>query len=235
MGTYTTNNSSTSEDMIWGPGTSNGGASLQNLSMPLGWGMVWGTTTFSAPPFETAQGFGTINANWQIDWMFSAASDDDCEPCNRHDKPAKESETSPRSQILGEVVDLVGTPFFLHYESSRVPGHAGADLFALKDALNLAGWTLSVHHVFEPVSLSYGAGGGARHTRSFRSRFSSAAATNVRMPGSSISESSVRALSRAITSTSGGIGKSRASSSVKRQELPPRLAVPGPRAYSTRI
>lgn len=161
-GTYTVTDSSgnkaTTEEVIWGAANSNGGASLQQLPLPAGAAVVWGSTTYSSPPFDSAQG-GLLNAPWQLDWLFSPAPDDDCEPCKRNDKPLKGSELSPRSQALGEDVDVVGTPFFLHYESSRTPGHAGADMVAIKDARALGGWTLNVHHVFEPLLQNYCAGG----------------------------------------------------------------------------
>ena len=144
------------EDLVWGP--SSGGATLLNVPMAAGSGMVWGSTSFQAPPFEQGQGAG-LNANWTLDWLFTAVPDNDCEKCKQRDAPMKGSEISPQSQILGEEVALVGTPFFLHYESSRVPGYAGADLFAMKDALSLGGWTLSAHHVFDPLLSNYCADG----------------------------------------------------------------------------
>jgi RHS repeat-associated protein len=160
MGTLTTNSGTTKEDIIWGPASSDGGATQSQLPVTAGAPVVWGVSKFSSPAFNNAQGGGLVSVPWEEDWLFAAGPDKDCEECKRHDAPAKGSEISPRSQILGEEVDLVGTPFFLHYASSRVPGYAGADLFALKDALNLGGWTLSVHHVFEPLLQSYCAGGG---------------------------------------------------------------------------
>src|SRR5436305_7699962 len=152
----TTGNPPASEELIWGP--NGGGATLLNVPMAPGAGLVWGSSSFQGPPFESGQGAG-LNANWSMDWMFAAMPDDDCEKCKQHDGPMKGSELSPQCQILGEQVELVGTSYFLHYESSRVPGHAGADLFAMKDALGLGGWTLSVHHVFDPLLGSYCTGG----------------------------------------------------------------------------
>lgn len=159
MGTYTTNSGTTNEYILWGPASSgDGGASVSQLPLPAGAPVVWGEATVSSPAFNDAQG-GLIDATWQIDWLFAAGPDDDCPTCRQHDAPAKGSVISPRGQVLGEDVDIVGTPFSLHYESSRVPGHAGVDLFAMKDALNLGGWTISAHHVFEPFLLNYCAGG----------------------------------------------------------------------------
>ncbi len=156
MGTYTNGTTSTAEDITWGP--LSGGATLNPLPLPAGAAMVWGTANFAALAFHNGQG-SLVDVPWEIDWMFSPGPDDDCDHCHQSDYPATGSTISPRSQILGEDVGVVGTPLFLHYESSRVPGHAGADLFALKDAQNLGGWTISVHHVFEPLLLGYCAGG----------------------------------------------------------------------------
>jgi RHS repeat-associated protein len=159
MGTYSSNSGTDPEDIYWGPGSTSGGGAVSQVPFPTGAAVVWGTSTFSSPPLDDGQGLGVIDANWEVDWLFAAGPDDDCPDCRAHDKPAKGSVISPRGQALGEDVDIVGTPFSLHYESSRVPGHAGADLFALKDALSLGGWTLSAHHVFEPLLLGYCAGG----------------------------------------------------------------------------
>lgn len=160
MGTYSTNSGTTSEYIAWGAAASNGGASISQLPLAPGAPTVWGESTFGSPAFNNGQGGGLINANWTIDWMIAAGPDDDCDVCKHGDAPAKGSTIAPRGQALGEDVNLVGTPFVLHYESGRVPGHAGVDLFAMKDALNLGGWTISAHHVMEPLLSSYCAGGG---------------------------------------------------------------------------
>ena len=55
-----------------------------------------------------------------------------------------------RNQSLGEDIEVVGAPFTLHYEGSRAAA-VGADIAANKDALMIGGWTLSVHHVYQPV------------------------------------------------------------------------------------
>ena len=156
-GIYTDNGTPTTEDITWGPASSNGGASLQQLPVPAGSPVLWGIANFSSPPFIDT---GVITADWQIEWVIAAGPDDDCDTCKGHDRPLKASEISPRGQALGEDVAIVGTSFSLHYESSRMPGHAGVDLFAMNDALGLGGWTLNIHHVFEPMLLGYCAGGG---------------------------------------------------------------------------
>jgi RHS repeat-associated protein len=56
-----------------------------------------------------------------------------------------------QNQSLGEDVPIVGTGFNLHYESARTPG-AGGDYVASNDASMIGGWTLSVHHAYDPGS-----------------------------------------------------------------------------------
>lgn len=57
-----------------------------------------------------------------------------------------------QNQSLGEDVPIVGTGFFLHYESDRAPGTAGADSIATADAAMMGGWTLNVHHAYDSAS-----------------------------------------------------------------------------------
>jgi YD repeat-containing protein len=53
-------------------------------------------------------------------------------------------------QSLGEAVDIIGTPFRLHYQSDRMPGRAGTSDYTPFDTreLGLGGWTLDVHHAY---------------------------------------------------------------------------------------
>jgi YD repeat-containing protein len=57
-----------------------------------------------------------------------------------------------QTQSLGEDVPVVGTGFFLHYESDRAPGSAGGNSIATADAAMIGGWTLNVHHAYDPGS-----------------------------------------------------------------------------------
>jgi len=57
-----------------------------------------------------------------------------------------------QNQSLGEDVPVVGTGFFLHYESDRAPGSAGGNSIATADAAMIGGWTLNVHHAYDPGS-----------------------------------------------------------------------------------
>ncbi|MGA8153050.1 MAG: RHS repeat-associated core domain-containing protein [Terriglobales bacterium] len=56
-----------------------------------------------------------------------------------------------QNQSLGEDVAIVGTGFHLHYDGSRSSG-AGGNGVANTDALMIGGWTLSVHHAYDPGS-----------------------------------------------------------------------------------
>ncbi len=74
--------------------------------------------------------FSTWDANWAwgppldavppildlLAWLHDLFKDD-CEPCNKQG-----SIIECQNQVLGEVVDIVGTPFTLNYRSNRVPG-----------------------------------------------------------------------------------------------------------------
>lgn len=59
------------------------------------------------------------------------------------------SSISPQNQSLGEDVAIAGTGFYLHYESERAPG-VPADRIATADAAVIGGWTLNVHHAYDP-------------------------------------------------------------------------------------
>jgi RHS repeat-associated protein len=69
-----------------------------------------------------------------------------------HQCTAQGSIISVEDQRLGEDVKVVGTPFWLHYESDRVPGRDGTVYGTPFDArvLGLGGWTLNVNHFYTP-------------------------------------------------------------------------------------
>ncbi len=68
------------------------------------------------------------------------------------------------NQSLGEVVDVVGTPFTLHYQSDRVPGRAAANALPMDHARQLGGWTLSAHHVYDATKKTVYLGTGDRRS-----------------------------------------------------------------------
>jgi RHS repeat-associated protein len=65
------------------------------------------------------------------------------------------------NRSLGEAVAVGGTPFRLHYQSNRVASASGVNAVATAYALDLGGWTLNVHHRYDPASntLFLGTGG----------------------------------------------------------------------------
>ena len=157
-GKFTSSGGNANEDIIWGSTSGNGGVNQQNLPFPPSAPFLFGTASFQLPPFDNAQGNpGTINADWTEVWAFSPIPDGTCEHCKQGDP--RGSFVSVRSQSLGEDIPIVGTPFLLHYESERAAGRAGADPVAIRDAMSLGGWTLSVHHALEPLLMAYCAGG----------------------------------------------------------------------------
>jgi RHS repeat-associated protein len=143
------------------------GCADSSLPGPVGWGseqtwpmfsllagapVLFGTYSYTSPALDIG---GLLNATWTVKWIFVPLPDPNCKPCHEH----RGSDISTQDQSLGEELPVAGTPFSLHYESSRSPGYAGADLFALLDAQNVGGWTLSIHHALEPLLQLYCAGG----------------------------------------------------------------------------
>jgi RHS repeat-associated protein len=143
----------TNGPMSWGPLTSP--LDMPNgLSIPNG-PTLTGSTVITAPSFD----FASISAKWSWMWNLSPIPDKNCDPCKKKLQKLFGSEIASRNQSLGEDIPIVGTPFSLHYESDRQFGRAGTDALAIADALQLGGWTLSVHHTFERQLLSWCLGG----------------------------------------------------------------------------
>jgi len=145
-------NGSINQDIVWGPL-----AGINEQFLPFsGEAQLAGNISFRGSPADTTS---NLPANWNLAWSFSPIPDTDCEDCNKSLFPSSGSDLDVRSQSLGEDIPLIGTPFFLHYDSLRAPGHAGADAVAINDARGLGGWTLSVHHAIEPLLQMYCMGG----------------------------------------------------------------------------
>jgi RHS repeat-associated protein len=128
------------------------------------------TTTVQALDESDYAFQGTSDQGAVGPWTFSFTlnpiynDDDDCNQKGGQDQPTdmpEELEGDPfeavaisssigcQNQSLGENVSVVGTGFYLHYESDRAAG-APSDHVATKDAAMLGGWTLSVHHAYDP-------------------------------------------------------------------------------------
>jgi RHS repeat-associated protein len=69
-----------------------------------------------------------------------------------------------QNQSLGEDVPVVGTGFSLHYQSDRLPGRADANAVAKADALATGGWTINVHHAYDPATNTLFLGDGGRRS-----------------------------------------------------------------------
>lgn len=89
---------------------------------------------------------------WQFAFTLNPVYQDD-DPCKQKGGAGTpvSSSVGCQNQSLGEDLPIVGTGFHLHYESDRAPG-AGANGVAVGDAAMFGGWTLSVHHAFDPGS-----------------------------------------------------------------------------------
>ncbi|MGH8715837.1 MAG: RHS repeat-associated core domain-containing protein [Burkholderiales bacterium] len=85
---------------------------------------------------------------------------------SRVDDPCLEAGSiiAAQNQSLGEAVDLVGTPFRLHYQSDRVPGRADVHAVAVIHAQPLGGWTVSAHHALDPAGPTLFLGDGGRRS-----------------------------------------------------------------------
>jgi len=99
-----------------------------------------------------------VPANWNLVYSLKPVVniDDDCK------EPASSS-IGCQNQSLGEDAAVVGTGFNLHYEGDRAPG-AGGNGVAAADALMMGGWTLSVHHAYDPGSNTLFLGDGRQRS-----------------------------------------------------------------------
>lgn len=97
---------------------------------------------------------------WDVTWHFSPEVVDD-----KLDDPCKEGNSSTiycENQALGEDIGIVGTPFALHYQSDRAPGTAGVEAVAIAHGSHLGGWSLDVHHTYNPAKNILFRGDGER-------------------------------------------------------------------------
>ena len=85
-----------------------------------------------------------IPGSWSLTYDLTPSYSEDCD-C----KKKGGSTIGSQNQSLGEDIPIAGTDFSLHYEGSRVAS-AGGNPVASKDASMIGGWTLSVHHAYDP-------------------------------------------------------------------------------------
>lgn len=118
------------------------------------------STVLSTQTTFTAQNWLGASAQWALLLNLSDVADDNVDdPCKK-----KGSTIECQNQNLGEDVPLVGVPFDLHYDSARALGRGGADINVIADALGFGGWTLSIHHFFDPGSDTLYLGNGDRRS-----------------------------------------------------------------------
>jgi hypothetical protein len=89
-------------------------------------------------------------------------------PTVNTDNPCKQNGGSSigcQNQSLGEDLPVVGTGFNLHYESERASG-AGGNSIVTADAAGIGGWTLSVHHTYDPGTNTLFLGDGEQRSGS---------------------------------------------------------------------
>jgi RHS repeat-associated protein len=119
------------------------------------------TASFSLPSkvaqqlSQTSQDFDgpdwlKASTKWSISFTATPnyKPDDDCKDTPDAGVP-ENSSIGCQSQSLGEDIPVAGTGFRLYYESGRAPG-AGGDSVASTDAAMIGGWTLGVHHAYDP-------------------------------------------------------------------------------------
>ncbi|HLY19757.1 MAG TPA: RHS repeat-associated core domain-containing protein [Bryobacteraceae bacterium] len=107
-------------------------------------------------------------------WFYNAPSDwtfgFTLTPIYNPDDPCKEdggqgdpvgSSIGCQSQSLGEDIPITGTGFNLHYESNRHQAAYGNSV-ASADASMIGGWTLSVHHAYDPSTNTLFLGDGTQ-------------------------------------------------------------------------
>jgi RHS repeat-associated protein len=117
------------------------GASVPALSLPSVSTELSGSATFPDK-----------NVLYPLPWTWSFVlkpiwDDESDNPC----KKRKYSTLGCQNQSLGEDAPVVGTGFHLHYQSDRVSGRAGANPAVTAQARMLGGWTLNVHHLYDPT------------------------------------------------------------------------------------
>lgn len=139
---------------------------VRNVPLPASGTVLSGEAEYTAP--ADCSGDFVIPIQWSVSWTIQPTGtapppppppvaetvDDSCKVAG--------SAISVENQSLGEAVDIVGTPFRLHYQSDRVPGRAGLAWDASVQALG--GWTLDVHHAYDPATNTLHLGDGTKRS-----------------------------------------------------------------------
>jgi RHS repeat-associated protein len=139
--------------------------SVQYLYTPILIGGTW-PPKFSLPtsiqqltgstPFQALAATAAAPASWTFKFTLTSnfTEDDDCDQEGG-------STIGCQNQRLGEDLPLAGTGFHLHYASDRAQiGLANGT--AAADAAMLGGWTLNVHHAYDPLTNTLFLGDGTQ-------------------------------------------------------------------------
>lgn len=91
--------------------------------------------------------------NWTVTWNISPLDSDESKKKETIPRTCKQSGSiiGCENQSLGEVVGITGTAFRLHYQSDRATGRNLVNPVAIAHAQALGGWTLNVHHRYDPA------------------------------------------------------------------------------------
>jgi RHS repeat-associated protein len=139
-----------------------------NYTLPTNVGTL-SETNFPIPTGGAVVNSGPVGCSTNIPWTVTfqltpavvvVKNDNVDDPCAK----AAASSVGCQNQSLGEDIPIAGTGFFLHYEGDRAPGRSAANGVASADALSLGGWTLNVHHVYDPGSNTVFLGDGSQRS-----------------------------------------------------------------------
>ncbi len=132
----------------------NGGLPIiDKMALPASGLVLKGQKQFTYNSFGLV--FLGLPVNWTLTWNIVPKDSQE---------PKKKKETIPRAckqsgsiigcenQSLGEVINVAGTAFSLHYQSDRATGRNLVNPVAVTHAQTFDGWTLSVHHRYDPAT-----------------------------------------------------------------------------------
>jgi RHS repeat-associated protein len=106
-----------------------------------------GTTLISfLPPIQAPGGLEVIPMTWNVNWYMAGNEETIPDSCQ-----ASGSIIGCENQSLGEDIEVVGAPFALHYRSDRAAGRLLASRVAVAHAQQIGGWTLGLHHAYDPA------------------------------------------------------------------------------------
>jgi YD repeat-containing protein len=118
-----------------------------------------GSLSLSAPSQFSLFTPDKVPVDYTVAW--SIAPMEDCVECSQQ-SDASGATVSTENQSLGQKITLAGLPFELHYQSERAEGRALSSKTAETQGDGLGGWTLGVHHAYDPTLNTLFLGNGSR-------------------------------------------------------------------------